>query len=327
MNKGLSIPSLCRKLTDYGSFLIFTHASPDSDTLGSALALKRMLDVSGRRTEVVCGDRIPERLKFLTGTEDMSVERLNNFVPDCRISVDVADPALLGGYKDYAEKIDICIDHHERRCMTAKYMLIESASSSCGEIIYLIGKQFEKMKVCSVDDISAGYIYAAISGDTGGFVYSNVTQRTHRIASDLMKYSVDFAEINERLHKRTTKQQLALKAELISNMNFYADDRVAGVYIDAQTRKDFGLLDKDTGDIVNIPREVEGVDIAFSVKEDSDGKFKVSFRTKSADAAKLAAIFGGGGHKRAAGCTVRADSIGICLSRISEACIEELSNV
>ncbi len=329
MNKNLSLPSLCRKLTEYGSFLVLVHRSPDPDALGSALAFKRLMDVCGKRTEIICSDKAPERLRFLTATEDLSLERLSNFVPDCKISVDVADPALLGDYQYLAESLDICIDHHARRSLAAKYNYFDSEASACGEIIYLMAKQFEKMKLCSLDQISATFLYSAISGDTGCFAYSNVTPRTHRIAADLLSYGVNTAEINERLHKRSTKEQQLLKAHLISKMKFFSCDKVACVYIDDQTRRTFHMEDKDPGDIVNIPRELDGVEIAFSVKQDTEdmNKFKISLRTRSADASAIALKFGGGGHVRASGCTVKADNIEQCIAAVSGACAQELENV
>ncbi len=327
MNRGLSIPSLCRKLTEYGSFLIFTHISPDGDTLGSAFALKRLLDVAGKRTEVVCADPVPARLRFITGTDDLSMERLHSFIPDCILTVDVADSKLLGRYEHMAEKIDVCIDHHIKRSMLGKYMHVQSDASSCGEIIYLIGKQLEKMKVSRTDGIFASAVYAAISSDTGGFIYSNVTAKTHRIAADLHNYDIDFAEINERLHTLTSRQQLALKADLISNMVYYADGKIAGVCIDAEKQKRFGLENGQLGDVVNIPRSVDGVLIAFSAKESEEGNYKVSIRTKNADASAIAARFGGGGHVKAAGCTVNAPDIASCADAVAAVCKEALGNV
>ncbi len=329
MNKGLSLPSICRKLSEYDSFLVFIHRGPDADALGSALAFKRLMDVAGKRTEIVCADKVPERLRFLAGTDDLSIERFTGFVPDCKLSIDVADPKLLGDYECYADKLDICIDHHARRSLIGKYNYLDSEAAACGEIIYLMARQFEKMKLCTMDEISSTFLYAAISGDTGCFSYSNTTPKTHRIAADLLSYGVNFPEVNERLHKRSTKEQLALKAHLISTMKFFSCDKIACVYIDNATREQFGLEDKDTGDIVNIPREVGNVEIAFSVKQDASDpyKYKISLRTKTADAAAIAACFGGGGHVRASGCTVRADSIEQCIKLLVDACTRELENV
>lgn len=326
MTEEISVSSLCKKLTDYGSFLLFTHSRPDGDTLGSAFALKRILESTGRRAEVVCADKIPERLCFLTETDDLSVERLAGFSPKCYVTVDVADFSLLGRYKSYADRIDIAIDHHSCRVDGDCCLCVDSSASACGEIIFEIGKQLQSEGIGKIDRETAEYLYCAISSDTGGFAYSNTTPKTHRIAAELLEYGIDAAEINDELHNFVTKLQLEMQAEIIDNIRFYSFDRVVGTYITEEMRLYYGMPSGEDADIVNLARGVPTVEIAFSVKEARVGEYRVSFRSKHLDVSAIAAKFGGGGHSRAAGCSVTADDMEQCLDIVSKACVEAVEH-
>ncbi len=323
----ISVPELCKRLTEYGSFLLFTHSRPDGDTLGSALGLKRILESTGRRAEVVCADRIPARLCFLTETDDLGIERLIGFSPKCYITVDVADFSLLGRYKEYADRIDFAIDHHSSSRLDGNCRVcVDDTAAACGEIVYEIGKQLESDGVGKLDKECAEYLYCAISSDTGGFAYSNTTPKTHRIAAELLEYGIDSSTINDELHNFITKLQLEMQAEIIDNMRFYSFDRVVGTYITEEMRLAYGMPNGEDGDIVNLARGVPSVEIAFSVKEACVGEYRVSFRSKHVDVSVIAAEFGGGGHSRAAGCSIKADDIEQCLDIVSEACTEAIEH-
>lgn len=326
MSRSLTIPELCGKLTEYGSFLLFTHSRPDGDTLGSALALKRLIEGMGRTAEVVCADRIPQRLAFLTGQDDFGIERLSGTLPKCFISVDVADFELLGRYKSYGGKIDIAIDHHACRIEGNCFTYVDDTASACGEIIFEIGKELEEMGLSEIDRECAEYLYCAISSDTGGFAYSNVTPRTHRIVAQLLEYDIDHATLAEQIHLFTTRPQLEMQAEIIDEMRFYSFERIAAVYMTDEMRTAYGVKSGEDGDIVNLPRGIPTVEICFSVKESIPGEYRVSLRSKHVDISQVAKQFGGGGHIHAAGCSVKADDVEDCLNMIALRCTEVLEH-
>ena len=260
-----SVIKTASALLDMDDVEIISHRSPDGDTLGSAAALCRALRSLGRRANVICADQIPEKYQFM-------FDGLNKqeFDPKHFVSVDIAAPHLMGCLEEkYADKIEICIDHHIKNSVNAAVKFVDEASSSVGELIWILLKAMD----VSVDKGMAECIFAAITTDTGCFKYSNVTLRTHIIAMELMKFGIDCAALNFKLIDEETKSKLALKSMALSM------DGVA-----------------------SIPRSIRGVQCGITMKEDGNA-WKISIRSdESVNAAELCAKFGGGGHARAAGC-------------------------
>ncbi len=311
--KPLSLDELCEKLLENKKTLIVYHIRPDADAVGSAFALRALLHELGIPAYCVCSDEMPERLRFLADGVQGSVLLEDGLPIDYQrvISVDSASPAQLGDVFIRLHKdIDIMIDHHANGTVYADNY-IDASASATGEIIYEIAQKLVEMGALeTVSDRVKNCVYAAISSDTGGFRFSNATPKTLRIAADLVEAGIDSAEINRLLFDSKPIQQLRAEGEAIARLCLYADGRIASTLIPYSLRVELGLTDEDLGTVIDIPRSVLGVEIAICIKEDRNGAFRASLRSATDfDVASVCSIFGGGGHKRAAGCSVVANSI------------------
>ena len=285
-----------QRLRQAEDVLILTHANPDGDTLGSGCALFWGLRQLGKRVKLLCGDPIPEKYRYL-------LHGLENGEFDERyiISVDVADKSLLGAAleESYGDRVDLSIDHHGANRLFAKETYVESDSASACEIIYLLllslGVEFGKEL--------ADCLYTGVSTDTGCFRYSNVTPRTHRIAADLMERGADHTRIDVLMFETKDMGFLRLQQKCLEELELFYDGRVCVLNITRALLEETGGKDEDCDEIVALSRQIAGVRIGVTFKEKKDGSLKVSVRThEGIDAAAICAVFGGGGHKRAAGC-------------------------
>lgn len=301
-----SISKLCELLYENDRYMILTHNHPDCDTLGSALALTRILQALGKTAYAVCPDTVTEKQKRLMGGYAFAygVKRYDHI-----ITTDVAASSMLGKYGDLKNRIFIKIDHHKVREDFGEYSYVKENYASCAEIIFDICAHFERKSLYTLTPDVASYLYCGISSDTGGFIYSNTTPKTHKIAARLLGCGIPAAQIDEELHIIRSPGRIRAEGHALSDIRYDMDGRIASVCFDIKTKERLDLTEEDISDIVDVPRSAEGAEIAFSVKEEPDGSYRVSLRSKQTDCAAIAASFGGGGHIRASGCTLYADSI------------------
>lgn len=312
--KKLSFEALCKKLCENKTTLIIYHIRSDADAVGSAFALKELLRVMGIPSYCACSDEIPERLQFLADGLQGSVLLDDSLGLDCErvISVDSASPAQLGAIFERLHKnIDIMIDHHGRGTPYADNY-IDSEACATGEIIYEIAKMLRAAG--EIEEIPVrvlNCVYAAMSSDTGGFRFSNTTPKSLRIAAELVEAGIDTAEINRLIFDSKSLKQVRAEGEAIKRLKFFGDGEIACTSLPYSVKKELELSDEHLGTLIDIPRSVFGVEIAFAIKQENDGgEFRVSMRSATDfDVSIVCAAFGGGGHKRAAGCTVVANSI------------------
>ena len=261
------IKNAAKILKSNDDFLILSHANPDGDTLGCAYGLCGVLQKMGKRAKVMCADEIAPRMEFLRETVIQQ-----NFEEKTIVSVDVADRKLLGDLDAvYGDKIYLAIDHHESRREFAKYTLVDPDAAAACELIYQIAEEMN----APLDGEIASCLYTGLATDTGCFKYSNTTGRTHIIAAKLMEHDFDVAGINYKLFDMKSKGRLELEQVITQGMEFFCDDKIAVVLLGA------------------------------TVKQKGPTTFKVSVRTaEPINAGSVCALFGGGGHARAAGCSI-----------------------
>lgn len=306
----LSFPELVERIIKAEKPILLTHTRPDGDTVGSCAALASLFDAMGRRPVVVSPDPIPRRLSFLC--EEKWFAPVTEYPTDATvIAVDVASPQQLGGLQTvFSGSLApaFMLDHHERgAAFCPRYLRADAAA--VGEIVYDVALALVERGVLSeIPPTAVNAIYASVSSDSGCFKYSNVTPRTHRIAASLIELGADAPEINRLLFDVRTAEILAAEGYVASHVSSTPDGRIAWVLITDRIRNELGLLDEHFETAIDVVRSLEGVEIAMTVKESPDGKFKVSFRSTGLDVAKIAAALGGGGHARAAGCSLSAPS-------------------
>ncbi|MBQ3014055.1 MAG: bifunctional oligoribonuclease/PAP phosphatase NrnA [Clostridia bacterium] len=305
--------------------LILFHRNPDADAVGSAFALSNVLEQLGSPTRCVCQDEVPANLQFLmNGTQEsvLADAVLADFEPVRIISVDTASRAQMGTLADlFGESVDVMIDHHEQDDPYGAQCYIRPSAAATGEILFDLIKRLAEEERITIDEAMCIDLYAAISGDTGCFRYSNVTPKTHIRAAELVASGIDCADINRRLFENKSLERLRAQSAAISNMELFADGKIAVVTFPYALKAALGLSDADLDALVDIPRSLSGVEVALCIRQPlPEGKFRVSCRSNGAyDVAALCRKFDGGGHARAAGCTLTALDIGDAMHRIVSA--------
>lgn len=312
--KALSLDTLCQRLCENKKTLIIYHVRSDADAVGSAFALKELFRVMDIPAYCICSDEIPERLQFLADGMQGSVLPEDGLRIDYErvISVDSASPSQLGElfYRLHRD-IDIMIDHHASGTVYADNY-IDPEAAATGEIIYYIADRLLQMgEIDEIPERVINCVYAAVSSDTGGFRYANASPRAMRLAAELMEQGVDAAEINRQLFDSKSLKQIQAEGEAIRRLRVHADGRIATTLLPYSVIAAMGLEPEHLGTLIDIPRSVYGVEIAVAIRQESDeGDFRVSMRSANDfDVSKICGLFGGGGHKRAAGCNVKAGTI------------------
>ena len=291
----ITLESAAKTLLSKDKILILTHRSPDGDTIGSGYALAMALRKLGKSVKVDCTDPFPEKYSYFT-------DKLEKFDEEFVVSVDIADTKLLGEkLSDYADKIDLCIDHHGSNTKYAKEYYVEASAAAAAQVI---AKLIRLMNVEFDKDI-ANAIYTGITTDTGCFRYTNVTAETHRIAADMIDCGAESGMINRLMFETKSRSRLEIERRVMDSIQFYLDGRCAIAYATIDMMKESGAVDSDMEGVSSLPRQIEGVMAGITLREKNNGKFKVSVRTTDElDASAICANFGGGGHKAAAGCMI-----------------------
>ena len=284
--------------------LVVFHTRPDADAVGSAFALAQLLRALGSEAYCVAVDEIPERLRFLTNGLQDSVLLSSvpaGFASARVISVDTASPAQMGALFDtLGARVCLMIDHHGMGEPYADHLVVP-ACAACAEIIQdliaLAGVQLS----ASV----ATLLYAATASDTGSFRHSNVTEQTHLHAAALVAAGVDVANVSQKLFEAKPYQNLLAEQLGFERLQLYAQGKIAVITFPYSLCVKYDLSDEYLGTLIDLARSVAGVELAAAIRGTADGRYRVSFRANGDyDVAAVAAGFGGGGHKRAAGATL-----------------------
>lgn len=310
----ITLEEIAELLRTKDSFVLICHKRPDGDTLGSALGLKRALSYLGKKAEIICAHTPSSNNEFLFDGE---------FFPafECEdenavfITVDVASKELLGELEAvYGDRIALKIDHHETSEDFAEKNYTDFSAAACGEIIY------DLVKLLGVPlEVSAEPIYAAISSDTGGFRYSNTTARTHRAAADLLEAGADNAFIDHMLYESRTQSEILALTAAYASMRYYLDGKVAVVIITNDDKRRLDLREEDLGVISPITREIAGVQVGITIKQNKvdASKYKISVRSEPGFPSNaLCELFGGGGHPCAAGAEISASNPKIAVATV-----------
>ncbi len=306
---------------------ILIHANPDGDCVGSGVALTSALLRLGKNARLLCADTLPERLGFIAANvnyDSLFFGRDTEAASGLIISVDTASPELLGSLREkYQDKIEICIDHHLVNTIDCESMLRDSTASACGEIILELLDELSSISGAAlIDKDIALMLYAAISSDSGSFKYSNTTAKTLLYASRLKSLGADSERISKLLFDTMPLSQFRLMGALIGKTEFLRDGKIAFCAVLESDLEECGATREDIDGLVQIFRQVEGVELSILAKERREGDktvFKMSLRSNGdTNCAEICSRFGGGGHAKAAGCTVEGE-LDVAKGKIIEA--------
>lgn len=278
-------------------FAITTHIKPDGDGVGSSLGLCWLLRSLGKEAEVVVHGDVPPAYRSLPGAQDIKdVKHINGhydavFVIECS---DLERPGISG--LDNAFTVNI--DHHATSEHFGTINWIDSTASAVGEMIYNLckaigGKITQEIAEC---------VYMALVTDTGSFHFSNTSDRTLKVASELVKAGAKPSKIGEAVYNNYPWSRIELMRQVLATVRRDESGRIAMMRQTMAMESDAGTIDGDNNGFVNIPLAARDVVAAVYMREVGENKYRASLRSKGdINVAKVAEQFGGGGHRNAAG--------------------------
>jgi len=281
-------------------FAITSHIRPDGDSLGSSLGLYWLLRALDKEVEVIMRDPVPHSYQQLPGAKDVkvtpSVAAGYNavFVIECS---DITRPGLI----DLEKQFVVNIDHHSTTALFGTINWIDSTASAVGEMIYNLCKATGVRVTREI----AECVYTALITDTGSFHYSNTTERTFKVASELVRTGVRPAKTAEAVFASYPWSRIQLMGAVLSTAKRDPTGRVAVMRQTSEMQEQTGASDEDADGLVNYPLTVSEVEAVALLKESAPETYRTSLRSKGdVNVARVAEMFGGGGHRNAAGCTL-----------------------
>lgn len=284
-----------------GKIVILGHVNPDGDCVGSCLAVYNYIkEWDSSKAVTVRLERLPSKFSYLSGFDAIETEAGEETYDLC-ICLDSSDEERLGDFKSCFDRSakTICIDHHITNRGYAQENVIDGHASSACEVVY---GQLDESRISKR---VAECIYTGIIHDTGVFKYSNTSRKTMEIAGKMMEKGIDFGTIIDgSFYKKTYMQSQILGRALLESITFL-DGRCIFSVVRKKDMDFYGVEKSDLDGIVDQLRVIDGIECAIFLYETGIHQFKVSLRSNSiVDVSRIAAYFGGGGHVRAAGCTM-----------------------
>lgn len=302
--KNNSLKEIATMLNEAKSVMLFPHVNLDGDALGSCAALCKALRNAGKETWIMLEDDIPANLRFLDN--GYCRRDFDDYKDDIDVSlcVDCGDTSRFPKRAELFAKgrITACIDHHMTGEFFCDYNYVDHMEAATGQII------FDLLKVMNVEaDTEIGEaIFAAITTDTGNFQYSNTQKKSHLIAAELYDWGVDFNKVSVEIYENVRMEKMLLKNKAMETLKIIGGGLGSMVWITQQMLKETGATMDESEGIAQDLRSIAGVEYSAVLKEYEPEVIRVSLRAKrQGDVASIAQNLGGGGHLKAAGCTIR----------------------
>ncbi|MBK8313362.1 MAG: bifunctional oligoribonuclease/PAP phosphatase NrnA [Acidobacteria bacterium] len=284
-------------------FAITSHIRPDGDSLGSSLALCWILRSLKKDAEIIMCDHVPHAYSKLPGTEmvrvisDIDREYDAVFVIECS---DVSRP----GIPSLNTQFVVNIDHHSTTMLFGDLNWIDSTAAAVGEMIYNLAKAIGARITPEV----ASCVYAALLTDTGSFHFSNTTERTFKIASELVRHGAQPAKLSQAIFYNYPYAKVRLVGDVLSTLQRDDSGRIAWITMSKDAMDSLGATEDDSDGIITYPLTVGDVEAVAFFREMGNSTYRISLRSKNrVNVARIAELFGGGGHCNAAGFTINAD--------------------
>lgn len=328
MNKKEIIQKISEQIIVSKEFLLTIHEAPDGDAVGSMLALAGILELMNKKVYLFSTDPVPIKHRFLKGWEKVinNPDSLKDKKIDVLIMLDCGSKDRAGDFitdfKSYQTLINI--DHHDSNNFYGNINLVDSVSCCTGEEVYeLIKELMLKQNIKTLPSDIASCLLTALYEDTGGMRYTSTTSKALGIAAELVEYGASCSHVSEQIFFNISKQRMLLLGRVLSTLNFDSDGKIAYTIMTLKDLSETGAYSEDSDGLIDYPRSVQGVEVAFMIKEVADKKYKINFRSRgNIDVNKFSAIFGGGGHKVASGCTMSGE-----LNEVKDRIISELKKL
>ena len=284
-------------------FAITSHIRPDGDGLGSSLGLYWLLRALDKEPEVIMHDPVPQAYRRLPGADEVRVTPRVDRAYDAVFVIECSD-VTRPGLENLAEQTVVNIDHHSTTSPFGTINWIDSTASACGEMVYNLCKA---LGVRPSKEF-AECVYTALVTDTGSFHYSNTTDRTFKVASELVRLGVKPAKVSQSVFYNYPWGKIELMSRVLSTARRDPTGRVAWLRQTLAMQAEAGASDEDADGFVNYPLSCGEIEAVAFLKETEPGFYRVSLRSKGeVNVARVAERFGGGGHRNAAGCALRGD--------------------
>ena len=293
----LTVSETAALLRSFDRVLILTHIRPDGDTVGCAAGLCAALRAMGKTAYLLPNPGLTDN----TAPYFTPYAAPADFAPEKVVSVDIAAVGLFpDNAKAYLGRVDLAIDHHPSFEGFGRENIVRPEAAACGELVLDIVRE-----LTPVTPEIALPLYVAVSTDTGGFIYSNVTAATHRAAAELMDTGIDYRSVNKVFFQTKSRIRMQLEAAMLAGARFYDGGRVAVLSVPRTLLEKFHASESDAEDLSALGPQIQGVDCAVTMRELGDGVWKFSLRNgERVNATEVCRLLGGGGHARAAGATL-----------------------
>jgi len=285
------------------NFAITTHVRPDGDGIGSSLGLCWLLRSLGKSAEVVLRDAVPVSYAQLPGADEIKMVAEVNGKYDAIFVIECSD-INRPGIKGLENQVTVNIDHHSSSEHFGTINWIDATASAVGEMIYNLCKAIGGRITKEI----AECVYLALVTDTGSFHFPNTTERTLKVASELIKVGVKPAQISEAVYNSYPWSRIELMRQVLATVKRNETGNIAWLRQTLEMAENAGSVDGDNNGFVNIPLAAKEVEAVVYMREVKPNSYRVSLRSKdNINVARVAEKFDGGGHKNAAGCRVEGD--------------------
>ena len=281
-------------LRQHDHYTILTHRRPDGDTLGSAALLCRALRAIGKTAHVLHNPETTPKYQFVVE----GLTKPKEAEGDTILCVDVATPGLLpDAFLHLADKIDLRIDHHRNNGPFTTHEYNYATRASCAQVVYDV---LEELGV-ELDIPMADAMYVGISTDTGCFQFGNTKDETFMAGALCARVTPNLPKLNRDLFATFSLTRLKLQGWIVENAHFTQGGKVCVCGLSKKTLETLGVTEDDLENIAGFPRSIQGVVVSATLREEADGKLKLSVRAPAeVNAEEICKKFGGGGHKGAA---------------------------
>jgi len=282
-----------------GSVLVVGHKSPDGDSIGTQLAMGRLLDSYANRVTLLAADPVPSRYAWMPGSDRVRVTERSDETFDLVLALECANLERTGIAGITGHTV-INIDHHQQNDHYGRLNWVDPGFSSVGEMLCLVARELTGGAPFPAE--SATCFYTAILTDTGSFRYSNTTPSALATAGDLVAQGAEPAEVARAIYENHPAARLLLMGRVLSSLTFDEDGRIGWVTVSQVDLRESGAAPEDVEGLIELPRSIGALEVVALFREQPDGSYRVSLRSKRVvDVSAVAAAFGGGGHTRAAG--------------------------
>ncbi len=299
MSRG--VQAVVREIQRARRFLVTSHPSPDGDAIGSTVAMTLALEALGREVYPYNPDPVPRRYRFLRGAAAIT-QTLPSLAFDATLILDCSDSRMFkpGDLPPAQMGTVVVIDHHRTEGDIGEVIYRDPKAAAVGVLLF---KLFKALKLTLTQEIAEA-LFCSLMSDTGSFRYQNTNAEAMKTSATLLDHGVDPWRVASHLYEDRPQKELELLGRVLQSLEVSINGRTATLTVTEQMLAATGCTPEMTDGLINYARGIRGVEVALLLRP-GPGGVRISFRSRgNIDVSEIAARFGGGGHKNAAGCVI-----------------------